>query len=399
MALSLDVPERQCLIDFFDDPNGFLWHHRLLLKPTPVPGRWVVSTPDHSVEVCDLNAHRVVALERNAPIPPNRAGQSYVFDPVSAQELEGLRRQARSLLDIMGVTSAGDAPATAVSWRVADPAHPAFNEELPVGVTGDQDSFMPAPDNSIGMAKIDDEWVAVAAVAPDGVDAWLRGKRAGAGRDERLLGDERVGGARFLGMDDAVRLCKSTSLVGWPFEGERLAPEFVQAMRATGYEWMSHHLDFVSKSGVSRSSGVARSHRRLSEAMTHFMCFDQLNVYNLAGCELLIRYMHQIETAVRRNPKNPDFSNQDMLLSTGIDEFGGIIATRYSHWVSTVQRDQAQVLKQQRLYAEEQGHARKAAGGDGGGGGRSKDSEGRGGGPKGGRGKGGGGADGPPAGA
>eukprot|EP00959_Pyramimonas_sp_CCMP1952_P266274 5566918-Pyramimonas_sp.AAC.1 len=45
---SLDVAERQCLIDFFEDENGFHWHHRLLLKPTPVPGRWIICAPDLS---------------------------------------------------------------------------------------------------------------------------------------------------------------------------------------------------------------------------------------------------------------------------------------------------------------------------------------------------------------
>jgi len=101
---------------------------------------------------------------------------------------------------------------------------------------------------------------------------------------------------------------------------------------------------------------------------------------------------------VRKNPKNPDMSGMDMLLSSGIDESGGIITTKYQHWVSTVQRDLAQTLKQERLYAEEQGHA--GGGGRGGparedppGGGRGRGDAGRGAGRGRGRGR---GADGAP---
>lgn len=56
MALTtLDVPERQVLIDFYGDADGFNWHHRLLLLPTPSPGVWVAATPDWDVSRCDLS--------------------------------------------------------------------------------------------------------------------------------------------------------------------------------------------------------------------------------------------------------------------------------------------------------------------------------------------------------
>ena len=395
---SLDVAERQCLIDFFNDENGFFWHHRLLLKPTPVPGRWIIATPDLSVQVADLNAHRIIALERDAPIPGQYANAAYLFDPIQPAELEQVRARAVALLDILGIASAGAGLPVQPVWRVADPAHPGFDDELPAMITADRDSFIQSPDGLAAMARIDDEWVAVASVPPDEHDEWLRQKRAGAGRDSRLVGDARVNGARFMPMIDAVGASKVETVPGWPFQGERLVPEFVASMRGTGYEWMSHHLDFVSKSGIGRQSGLARIHRRISEVMTHMQCFDQLNAYNLASAELLTRYLHQIESAVRKNPKNPDMSGMDMPLSSGIDENGGIITTKYQHWVSTVQRDRAQTLKQERLYAEEQGYAisqgRGSGSGDGGGGGgRGRGAGGRDAGRGRGRGRGG---DGPP---
>ena len=71
----------------FDDANGFYWHHRLLLKPTPVAGRWIIRTPDLSVQVADLNSHRIIALERNSVIPANYAAAAYIFDPLAPADL------------------------------------------------------------------------------------------------------------------------------------------------------------------------------------------------------------------------------------------------------------------------------------------------------------------------
>ena len=48
MVRTLDTKLKQCLVDFFADPN-FSWHHRELLVKLDAC-RWVVATPDHSVQ-------------------------------------------------------------------------------------------------------------------------------------------------------------------------------------------------------------------------------------------------------------------------------------------------------------------------------------------------------------
>eukprot|EP00974_Lingulodinium_polyedra_P000836 78836-Lingulodinium_polyedra.AAC.1 len=54
---SLDVGPGQVLIDFFDDFEGYFWHHRLLLIGGQA-GRWITSSPDFELAVTDLSAHR-----------------------------------------------------------------------------------------------------------------------------------------------------------------------------------------------------------------------------------------------------------------------------------------------------------------------------------------------------
>ena len=83
-------------------------------------------------------------------------------------------------------------------------------------------------------------------------------------------------------------------------------------------EWLSHHLDFVHKSGLSPLSGACRSHRRISEALQLFMQVDQVNGPALDGFESLVRYLVQIETAVSRNLRSPDFADLDAVSGSTI---------------------------------------------------------------------------------
>ena len=76
---TLDTEFHQVLFDFFADPNGLFWHHRLLVVPLG-GSLWVGVTPDESVQRVDLADHRVIFLARNAAFPAARRNDSYVFD-------------------------------------------------------------------------------------------------------------------------------------------------------------------------------------------------------------------------------------------------------------------------------------------------------------------------------
>ena len=66
----------------------------------------------------------------------------------------------------------------------------------------------------------------------------------------------------------------------------------------------------------------------------------------------------------------------DSIMSAGLDETGAVAVPTFARWVSTVQEDEAQILKQQRLWNEEYGF--KGKGGDYGGGAAPSDGGGRG---------------------
>jgi hypothetical protein len=119
-SATLDVPERQVLIDYFDGPYGLVWHHRLLLLATSEAGVWVCATPDHDVVRLDLNLHRVIALGRASPFPEGLRGKIYPFDPITEGDLRFLRQHAGdigTLLDAPAAWAAAVVPYAA--WAVA----------------------------------------------------------------------------------------------------------------------------------------------------------------------------------------------------------------------------------------------------------------------------------------
>ena len=61
-----------------------------------------------------------------------------------------------------------------------------------------------------------------------------------------------------------------------------------------------------------------------------------------------------IEAAVRKNPKSPSFVGLDAFLSHAFDENGGVVVAEFQKYVADEQKAEAQVMKQYRMWQEEQ---------------------------------------------
>ena len=102
-----DVTAQQCLIDFFDDPEGFTWHHRLLLlKGTEQ--KWIWATPTLEVQLGDLSLHRVIPLRRNSPYPEQYVAEIFGFDEVDREVFQTLMADARALAAILGFATGAE---------------------------------------------------------------------------------------------------------------------------------------------------------------------------------------------------------------------------------------------------------------------------------------------------
>ena len=67
------------------------------------------------------------------------------------------------------------------------------------------------------------------------------------------------------------------------------------------------------------------------------------------------------EMAVSRNAKAPDWEGLDFIFNDRISQSGAVQTQKFEAWLAGVQKDHAQVLKQQRLLREERATESKAA--------------------------------------
>ena len=346
-----DVSTPQCLVDFYDDEEEYYWHHRLLLYRAG-EHKWIWATPTLEVQLGDLSLHRVVPLRRAETIHTSYASNAYLFGPVPPVVLQDMMERGRALAYILGV-SVADISSAADRWFVSDPRHEAFGEEVPAECLATEKLMLKRDD--VGLVQIDGSWTLCVRVAARRTFADFQAELAeGVGRDPRLLGDSRVkGGRRFLSFDDAIERSSPKDLPGFPLPGPRVGKSFMASLRSAGQTYTSHHTDFIRKSGVAEKSSAAREHRHGHEILRLLCEYDQIDPSNSCAAEYLTRRLIQIESAVRRNARRPDFEGLDALLDTSVDEGGAAVVAEFATWVAERQKAEAQTLKAGRQWRDE----------------------------------------------
>ena len=161
--------------------------------------------------------------------------------------------------------------------------------------------------------------------------------------------------------------------------GQRVALEFVWALDAANQVFMQHHIEFVQRSGALPGSGSASSHCCVSGAVAHLVTCDQYNLGVPPGAELPPRYLYQIEAAVSRNPRAPDYADLESLVGSSVNESGALILPGFAKHVAELQRAEAFTLQQRRQYHTEMSHLGGGGGSSGGRGGGDGSGRGRGG--------------------
>ena len=368
MARTLDVPEVQVLVDFFGDADGLFWHHRLLLQQGP-DSRWIWATPDLDVQHGLLSRHRVVPLRRNMEFPADKVAETYAFDPdISDGDLARLRADALALAKVLGfpvtATPGGVAAGGDSRWRMSDPAREDFGEAVPDEAMADAASVR--VEGNAALVLVDGEWAHASRVEESKKAEWLREKRAGPGRDLRLLADERDGqGRRFMPFARAMELSRvdpSSGLSassGGIFEGPMAAHEFLGNINQMGLTLLTHDAAWRARSGVGEKSAAARAHKDWSEIGHALFTRDLIDAPNTIAGEMIFRKIIQIEQAVRRNPKQPDYEGLDIITANMVDESGAVYTRKFTGWVGEQQRAEAFIMKNSRQYHEEKTAAAK----------------------------------------
>ena len=82
----------------------------------------------------------------------------------------------------------------------------------------------------------------------------------------------------------------------------------------------------------------------------------------MAAFEELSRRMVQLELAVAKNPRHPDLTGLHVLVDGAADSSGAARAPKFSAWVTTKQKEQAEIYERRRLHAEEEQKVRNQTG-------------------------------------
>ncbi|CAK9088616.1 Uncharacterized protein SCF082_LOCUS41845 [Durusdinium trenchii] len=371
VAVTLDVPELQMLVEFPGDANGLDFHHRVLWYRVD-RSVWIISTPDGDVYEEDYDNTTVIPLPRRGPYPNAQAGQMYIPDNAAVMAQYGeLRRQAESLalvrgcLDRPGVVAGADAVG-AGQWRVADVDSKRFGEIIPNGELNEasHNVHLQVGDVQKRLHFVGGEIVALELVS--NFDEWKNKKRPGlpggdAG-DLRILGCTRLSsGKRQLTLTDALTSMSQQAFDDWPHRGPRATREFLESVCENGGDFATYHASFMRKSGLPDSCAAAHELRNLLQIVKFAISYDQVDCSNLAAIEQAVRRILEIQTAVRRNPKHPTFDAFDYNTRGSVDEVGGARAPGYAEWMAEQQRAEAKVLKNTREWRDEQAAERRRA--------------------------------------
>jgi hypothetical protein len=346
---SLDVPCRQVLIDFFDDEDEMFWHQRLLLVGSGSnDGRFVACTPDLELQVLSLTSHRVVPLLNDAAIPADYVPYAYLFDPLGPGDWDMISRQATSLAEVMGFASA--VSESGFVWVVNDTAVEMFGAEVPLEALASAESCVQR--DNVGLVRVDGKWLSMEKVDKLKLPEWKAAKAKFVG-DSRTFAPVRINGRRFISEAESFSKWRMAKIDDSHFSGPSAVREFFQSLTSSGQTLIQHRLDFVKKSGVPERGHIAKELENLCETLRIALQVDQLDGSGCLFVEQLVRRILQIQYAVAKNPKMPDWEGVEAIMSPAINDIGGVATSTFADWVSTRQQTEAQRMKQGRLLREE----------------------------------------------
>lgn len=351
---TLDIKEAQVLVHFAPDPNGLTDHHRILLCRVS-PGRWVAASPDFELGILDLNTQRHTVLRRRAAFPGHLLASTYAFDPISRNELEELRRDAKAMAAVLGDDD--DVEQEALVWVFSNPSSDK------VGVVVDRDiSDQAVTLGNKGLVEINGEVETIEEIPQSKVADYAKERKGGLG-DLRTIGhhvDEN--GKRHISLPEAFALLRQTDFKDWGFSGPRAVKEYLSSIRDSATELPSYHVQWLQASGANPRSALVNEHKIIIECLRLALSRDQLDISNLQAFELLTRRAIQLEIAVSRNPSNPEFSGLETLLESPLTTSGAAKTRELDLWLTDRLKEKAQIQKQTRLFREEHSYANRDKG-------------------------------------
>ena len=372
------LSEQQILVEVADDDYGY--QHEVLLVKLGV-GRFVTANGRGQVLVRDLSTCTVIPLEKDVEFP-DEDRPFMIFDPeITDAELAVLRQRAHTLAVIHGGAAESSTTVAGAAWRYADIGSELFGTE----VSGIKlhDPTRRELKTTAGLVREEDDedgdqvWAFVELVKGTKVDEWLRSKRMGPGRHPLLSGVQSPSTRPALFTDASASFSDKVKPAFKPFaKGQVAIPAIIEGITESGLEPKAYANQYLQNSGINLKSSLAHEVTNIIWCLWLMSCSDGVNLFFSSAAEHLGRRYIQIQRAIQKSPRSPDFTMLDYYMGHTQAVAGVIQATEFDEMVTSKLRTDAQILKQARLAREEDVAETKrenAAGGGGGGGGGGPD--------------------------
>ena len=132
---------------------------------------------------------------------------------------------------------------------------------------------------------------------------------------------------------------------------------------SSGLEPMGYFGQFVQTSGAAPQAAVVIELGMHFYTFQTMVCVDGLDPGQLASVEHICRRILQLQKAIKRSPRSPDFTSLAPYMMHSAGHSGVIQAPNFEKYVADLDKANAQFLKQNRLAAEERDADNKRKGG------------------------------------
>lgn len=185
---------------------------------------------------------------------------------------------------------------------------------------------------------------------------------AAASDDARTLSISRdPDGNRFKDFRAAVQQSRPVEFKDWPVSGPRTTRHVILQMIEHGGSALGHHQSWRVACKFQPTDGPSIEHESWCRVLHTLMCYDQLDVCNLAGVELVVRAIQRIEEKHKFKMMAADETGENSLFmgTSGGSRSGTVISPKLTEWIGGELQKEALIAKERRKAREERALSRK----------------------------------------
>eukprot|EP00438_Fugacium_kawagutii_P000777 Skav229111 [mRNA] locus=scaffold92:703800:704993:+ [translate_table: standard] len=343
---------------------------------------YMIQTPDGDqyVEILDNSNPDIVGFyvgpdDGSLPVGLPAGVRVYGFAPMTLQQFNAMLADGRveTLAEMgrRGIVPPVVAGPMVEIWVLAEMvAGHKIGEtvQVPVGMTQEGEyGLLPMVDGEGNRRP-----VLVKRIRPDDLASFCDSRIALARSSESLAGDDRYAGEdvrtlcvkfgpngeRSRSYRESVLEMVQVEYDDFPLE-PRTALAYARAVATVAESSFAQHLNWVAQSRIPDGDRAVHENEVLSRALDLAVCYDGLNIANLASFELLIRRKQLLAEAHSYNPAAPSYEGADHFLGTSYRPGGGIIVPELTEHVAKKLHQESLILKEKRKQAEAKGSGKK----------------------------------------